>query len=166
MDDIRIGYGFDTHRWQKGRKLILGGIEIPHDKGLLGHSDADALIHAIIDALFGALCLGDIGRHFPDTDPKYKDVDSKVLLKDAVTIIYDKGFTIGNIDSTVVADEPKMAPHIPKMRKTLAPIVGIAEDRISIKATRTEGVVFQGNGGIVVMAAVLLMNRISAVHQQ
>lgn len=156
MDDIRIGYGFDTHRWQEGRQLILGGVEIPHDKGLLGHSDADALIHAIIDALFGALCLGDIGQHFPDTDPQYKDVDSTVLLKDAVAIIQKKGYSIGNIDSTIVADEPKMAPHIPKMREALAPVLGIDGDRISIKATRTEGVVFQANGGIVVMAAALV----------
>lgn len=156
--DIRIGYGFDTHRWQEGRKLILGGIEIPHDKGLLGHSDADALIHAIIDALLGALCLGDIGHHFPDTDPKYKDVDSMILLKHTMNIISQKRYAISNIDCTIVADEPKMAPHIKKMRETLAPVLKIADDRISIKATRTEGVVFQGNGGLVVMATALLIH--------
>lgn len=155
--DIRIGYGFDTHKWQTGRKLILGGVDIPHDKGLLGHSDADALIHAIIDALLGALCLGDIGLHFPDTDPKYKDVDSMELLVYTMEFIEQKGYTISNIDCTIVADEPKMMPHIKAMQETLAPVLGVDTDRISIKATRTEGVVFQGNGGIVVMASALLI---------
>ena len=156
--DIRIGYGFDTHRWQEGRKLILGGIEIPHDKGLLGHSDADALIHAVIDALLGALCLGDIGHHFPDTDPQYKDVDSMILLQRTMEVIDKKRYAISNMDCTIVADEPKMAPYIQKMRETLAPALNIAVDRVSIKATRTEGVVFQGHGGLVVMATALLIH--------
>lgn len=156
--DIRIGYGFDTHQWQAGRKLILGGVEIPHDKGLLGHSDADALIHAIIDALLGALCLGDIGLHFPDTDPKYKDADSMELLVFTMEFIKQKGYRISNIDCTIVADEPKMMPHIKAMRETLAPVLQIDSDRVSIKATRTESVVFQGNGGIVVMASALLIH--------
>lgn len=153
---FRIGYGFDLHQWQEGRKLVLGGIEIPHDKGLLGHSDADALTHAIIDALLGALALGDIGQHFPDTDPRYKDADSMDMLSSTMTLVHDAGYTIMNVDSTIVADEPKMSPHIKKMRRSLAPALDIDEDQVSIKATRTEGVIFNPQNGLLAIATVLL----------
>lgn len=135
---FRIGQGFDLHKLVEGRKLIIGGIEIEHSKGLLGHSDADVLIHSIIDALFGALALGDIGTHFPDNDPKYKDIDSTVLLKEAVSIIKNNGYKINNIDNTILAQEPKMKPYIPLMQKRLAEILGINENQISIKAKTME----------------------------
>ncbi len=134
----RIGQGFDIHKLVTGRKLILGGVEIPYEKGLLGHSDADALIHAIIDALFGALALGDIGTHFPDNDPKYKDIDSTILLKEAYKIILDKGYKINNIDNTIIIEEPKMKPYIKLMQKKLSSIFNIEENRISIKAKTME----------------------------
>ena len=134
----RIGQGFDIHNLVTGRKLILGGVEIPYEKGLLGHSDADALIHAIIDALFGALALGDIGTHFPDNDPKYKDIDSTILLKEAYKIILDKGYKINNIDNTIIIEEPKMKPYIKLMQKKLSSIFNIEENRISIKAKTME----------------------------
>lgn len=134
----RIGQGFDLHKLVEGRKLIIGGIEIEHSKGLLGHSDADVLIHSIIDALFGALALGDIGTHFPDNDPKYKDIDSTVLLKEAVSIIKNNGYKINNIDNTILAQEPKMKPYIPLMQKRLAEILEINENQISIKAKTME----------------------------
>ncbi len=135
---FRIGQGFDIHRLVEGRKLILGGVEIPHTKGLLGHSDADALIHAIIDALFGALALGDIGTHFPDTDPKYKDIDSTILLKEAYKIILENGYRINNLDNTIIIEEPKMKPYINLMQKKLSSIFNIEENKISIKAKTME----------------------------
>ena len=135
---FRIGQGFDIHKLVEGRKLILGGVEIPHTKGLLGHSDADALIHAIIDALFGALALGDVGTHFPDNDPKYKDIDSTILLKEAYKIILDKGYKINNIDNTIIIEEPKMKPYIKLMQKKLSSIFNIEENKISIKAKTME----------------------------
>ena len=135
---FRIGQGFDIHRLVEGRKLILGGVEIPHTKGLLGHSDADALIHAIIDALFGALALGDIGTHFPDTDPKYKDIDSTILLKEVYKIILENGYKINNIDNTIIIEEPKMKPYIKLMQKKLSSIFNIEENKISIKAKTME----------------------------
>lgn len=134
----RIGQGFDLHKLVENRKLIIGGIEIEHSKGLLGHSDADVLIHSIIDALFGALALGDIGTHFPDNDPKYKNIDSTVLLKEAVSIIKNNGYKINNIDNTILAQEPKMKPYIPLMQKRLAEILEINENQISIKAKTME----------------------------
>lgn len=134
----RIGQGFDIHKLVEGRKLILGGVEIPYDKGLLGHSDADVLIHAIIDALFGALALGDIGTHFPDSDPKYKDIDSTVLLKDAYKIILENGYKINNLDNTIIIEEPKMKPYIKLMQKKLSSIFNIEENKISIKAKTME----------------------------
>lgn len=134
----RIGQGFDIHKLVTGRKLILGGVEIPHTKGLLGHSDADALIHAIIDALFGALALGDIGTHFPDTDPKYKDIDSTILLKEAYKIILENGYKINNLDNTIIIEEPKMKPYIKLMQKKLSSIFNIEENKISIKAKTME----------------------------
>ena len=136
---FRIGQGFDIHKLVKDRKLILGGIEIPYEKGLLGHSDADALVHAIIDAMFGALSLGDIGTHFPDNDPKYKDIDSLELLKIANNIIQDMGYKINNIDCSIIAQEPKMKPYIPFMQNKLAQILNIEKDLISIKAKTMEG---------------------------
>ena len=134
----RIGQGFDIHKLVTGRKLILGGVEIPHTKGLLGHSDADALIHAIIDALFGALALGDIGTHFPDTDPKYKDIDSTILLKEAYKIILENGYKINNLDNTIIIEEPQMKPYIKLMQKKLSSIFNIEENKISIKAKTME----------------------------
>ena len=134
----RIGQGFDIHKLVTGRKLILGGVEIPYEKGLLGHSDADALIHAIIDALFGALALGDIGTHFPDTDPKYKDIDSTILLEEAYKIILENGYKINNLDNTIIIEEPKMKPYINLMQKKLSSIFNIEENRISIKAKTME----------------------------
>ena len=135
---LRIGQGFDLHKLVEGRKLIIGGVEIEHTKGLLGHSDADVLIHSIIDALFGALALGDIGTHFPDNDPKYKNIDSTVLLKEAISLVKEKGYKINNIDNTILAQEPKMKPHIPLMQKRLAELLNIEENQISIKAKTME----------------------------
>ncbi len=154
--NFRIGYGFDLHRWAENRRLVLGGVEIPHEVGLLGHSDADALIHAIIDGLLGALAMGDIGQHFPDTDPRFKDIDSMELLKTIMILIHDKGYRVVNIDCTIVTDAPKMAPHIRQIRRSLAKPLGVTEDEVSVKATRTEGVIFQPQDGLLAMATVLL----------
>ncbi len=134
----RIGQGFDIHKLVEGRKLILGGIELEYEKGLLGHSDADALAHSIIDALFGALALGDIGTHFPDNDPKYKDIDSMVLLKEAYTLVKEQGYVINNLDNTIFAQAPKMKPYIPKIQENLAQILEIDKSLISIKAKTME----------------------------
>lgn len=153
---IRIGTGFDLHRWAENRRLVLGGVEIPHNVGLLGHSDADALTHAIIDALLGALAMGDIGQHFPDTDPRFKDADSIELLKTTMILVRDAGYRVVNVDCTVVTDAPKMAPHIRRIRRTLAAPLGISEDDVSVKATRTEGVIFQPQDGLLAMASVLI----------
>lgn len=135
---LRIGYSWDTHKLVEGRKLILGGVEIPHHKGLLGHSDADALLHAIAESLLGALSLGDLGSHFPDNDPKYKGIDSKVLLRHVYDLILEKGYTIVNIDTMVYAEEPKMKPYIPLMRESISNVLNITVDQISIKATTYE----------------------------
>ena len=135
---LRIGQGFDLHKLVEGRKLIIGGVEIEHSKGLLGHSDADVLIHSIIDALFGALSLGDIGTHFPDNDPQYKNINSTILLKEAIKLVKEKGYKINNIDNTILAQEPKMKPHIPLMQKKLAELLEIEENQISIKAKTME----------------------------
>ncbi|MDX9753561.1 MAG: 2-C-methyl-D-erythritol 2,4-cyclodiphosphate synthase [bacterium] len=154
---MRIGTGFDLHQWAEGRRFVLGGVEIPYEMGLLGHSDADALIHAIIDALFGALALGDIGQHFPDTDPRYKDVNSMELLRAAMVLVHDAGYRVSNLDCTVVTEAPKLAPHIRKMRRTLAPVLAVDEEDLSIKATRTENVLFSAQDGLLAMATVLLL---------
>ena len=157
---MRIGYGYDVHALCEGRKLILGGVEIPHPVGLLGHSDADVLVHAIMDALLGAAALGDIGKHFPDTDPKYKGADSLALLKEVVRLITDKGYTISNIDSTVVAQAPKLAPFIEKMRENIAVASGLDICCVSVKATTTEHLGFEGRKeGISAIAAVLLLQK-------
>ena len=159
MSNLRIGQGFDIHKLVKGRKLILGGIEIPYEKGLLGHSDADCLIHAIIDSLFGALALGDIGAHFPDIDMKYKDADSRQLLKQTVLIMQEKGYKIVNIDSTIKIQAPKMRPYIDEMRKNLAKIMDLEVEQISVKAKTMEGMGIVGEGQAVICDAVALLEK-------
>lgn len=143
---MRIGMGYDVHKLVENRDLILGGVKIPYEKGLLGHSDADVLLHAIMDALLGAAALGDIGKHFPDTDPAYKGVSSMELLKQVGALIEQKLYVIGNIDATIIAQRPKMAPHIEKMRENVAEALGIEKDQINIKATTEEGLGFTGSG--------------------
>ena len=155
--DIRIGYGYDVHRLVEGRKLILGGVEIPYTKGLLGHSDADVLTHAVMDAMLGALALGDIGKHFPDTDPAYKGADSIKLLRHVTALIADKGYCLGNLDVTVAAQRPKLAPHIPQMRSILADAIGTDLQNISVKATTEEGLGITGNGDGMTATAVCLL---------
>ncbi|RKX18524.1 MAG: 2-C-methyl-D-erythritol 2,4-cyclodiphosphate synthase [Candidatus Zixiibacteriota bacterium] len=157
---MRIGSGFDVHQLVEGRPLMLGGVEIPFSKGLLGHSDADVLIHAICDALFGAANLGDIGQHFPDTDQKFKDIDSKLLLYETLLLITKKGYTIGNIDCTICAQKPKLADYIPQMKTVLAEVLKIPVEDISIKATTTEELGFVGREeGICAMATVLVVKK-------
>ena len=141
---MRIGHGYDVHRFAENRKLILGGVLIPNDKGLLGHSDADVLLHAISDALLGAAALGDIGKHFPDTDMAFKDADSRVLLRRCVALLKEKGYKISNIDATVIAQKPKLAPFIGKMVKNIAEDCGVGTDRVNVKATTEEGLGFTG----------------------
>ncbi|QQK07389.1 2-C-methyl-D-erythritol 2,4-cyclodiphosphate synthase [Miniphocaeibacter halophilus] len=154
---MRIGIGYDVHKLVENRRLILGGIEIDYHLGLLGHSDADVCIHAIMDAILGALALGDIGKLFPDNDMKYKDIDSKVLLKKVHNIMIEKGYKIGNIDTVITAQEPKLAPYIDNMRKTISEILNTEITNISIKATTTEKLGFEGRGeGISTYALVLL----------
>ena len=142
---MRVGIGYDVHKLVENRKLILGGVEIEHDKGLLGHSDADVLVHAIMDAILGALALGDIGKHFPDTDPKYKGADSIKLLEFVNNLIESKGYKVNNIDSIIIAQSPKMALHILKMRENVAKAINADIDCVSIKATTEEGLGFTGN---------------------
>lgn len=143
---MRIGMGYDVHRLTEDRKLILGGVDIPYEKGLLGHSDADVLLHAIMDALLGAAALGDIGKHFPDTDPAYKGISSVELLKHVGGLLAEHGYRIGNIDATIIAQRPKMAPHIQAMRENTAKALNIDVDQINIKATTEEGLGFTGEG--------------------
>lgn len=154
---MRIGHGYDVHKLVENRKLILGGVEIPYEKGLLGHSDADVLLHAIMDSLSGACALGDIGKHFPDSDSQYKDADSVELLKCVVKIIKDAGYKISNIDSTVVAQAPKLAGYIEKMRKNIAEACGIDVNQISVKATTEEKLGFTGSGEGISATAVCLL---------
>jgi 2-C-methyl-D-erythritol 2,4-cyclodiphosphate synthase len=144
IPDIRTGIGFDVHAFEEGRKLILGGIEIPFDKGLGGHSDADVILHALTDALLGALALGDIGIHFPNTDEKYKDADSSVFLEKAKNLVEDKGYIITNIDVALALEEPKISPHLSRMRENISGILELPDDRISIKATTSEKLGFVG----------------------
>lgn len=157
--NFRIGFGFDTHRLAAGRPLVLGGITIPHDKGLLGHSDADALLHAICDALLGAANLRDIGYHFPDTDPEWKGADSRQFVTGTLKLLKKKGYRVGNIDSTIVAEAPKMNPHIPAMQKVIAELLEVEEDAISIKATRNEQMDAIGQGEGMKVYAVALIYR-------
>lgn len=160
MIDIRTGLGFDVHAFSEGRKLVIGGIEIPHDRGLLGHSDADVLLHAISDALLGALALGDIGKHFPDTDEKYKNADSSVLLKHVYSLISEKGFVLGNVDAVVAAQKPKLASYIDKMREHIAVLLNTEKERISVKATTTEKLGFTGREeGVAAFATVLIQKQ-------
>jgi 2-C-methyl-D-erythritol 2,4-cyclodiphosphate synthase len=157
---MRVGIGYDVHQLIAGRKLWLGGVEVPHSKGLLGHSDADVLIHAICDALLGAAALGDIGKHFPDKDPQYKDIDSKILLRKCGELLEKKGYYIINIDSIVVAQQPKVGPFIPQMSQVMADILNIDIDQISVKATTTERLGFEGREeGISSQAVVLIDNQ-------
>lgn len=142
---MRVGMGYDVHKLVENRKLILGGVEIPHEKGLLGHSDADVLLHAIMDSILGALALGDIGKHFPDTDEKYKGADSMKLLEFVYNLIKEKGYVIGNLDATIIAQAPKMAPHIQTMRANIAKVLNTDTDNINVKATTEEGLGFTGN---------------------
>ncbi len=157
IPDIRIGTGFDVHRFADDRELWLCGIKVPHDQGLLGHSDADVAIHALCDALLGALALGDIGKHFPDSDPQYKGIDSKKLLVEVCGLIGRQGWSVGNADITIMAERPKLRPYIDSMRECLAEVMGLGPERISVKATTTEGLGFTGRReGIAAQAAVLL----------
>ena len=143
---MRVGLGYDVHRLVEDRKLILGGVEIPYEKGLLGHSDADVLLHAIMDALLGAAALGDIGKHFPDTDPAYKGISSIKLLEHVGRLLEEENYVVGNIDATIIAQRPKMAPHIPQMRANVAKALQIEESQVNIKATTEEGLGFTGTG--------------------
>ncbi len=155
--EIRVGSGFDVHQLKEGLDFWLGGIIVPHSKGALGHSDADVLIHSICDALLGAANLGDIGKHFPDTDPKYKAIDSKILLSSVMQIIREKGYKLGNVDSTICLQKPKIQDYIPQMKKTLASCMGVDIDIVSIKATTTEELSFVGREeGVSAYATVLI----------
>ncbi|TAG00162.1 MAG: 2-C-methyl-D-erythritol 2,4-cyclodiphosphate synthase [Betaproteobacteria bacterium] len=156
---MRIGTGFDVHQLVEGRALVMGGVTIPHTKGLLGHSDADVLLHAICDALLGAAALGDIGKHFPDTDPQFKGADSRVLLRSVIARLKSVGWRVSNIDATIIAQAPKMAPHIPTMREYIALDCNVAIDAINVKATTTEWLGFTGRGeGIAAQAAALVIS--------
>lgn len=155
---MRIGHGYDVHRLVEGRKLILGGVFIPWEKGLLGHSDADVLLHALMDALLGAAALGDIGKHFPDTDERYRGADSMELLRQVRRILSEQGFTVGNVDCTVLAQRPKLAPHILQMRGNIAAALEVPIDRVSVKATTEEGLGFTGEGLGIAAHAVTLIN--------
>ena len=155
---MRVGLGYDVHKLVEGRKLIIGGVNIEHEKGLLGHSDADVLIHAVMDSILGALALGDIGKHFPDTDKKYKGADSIKLLEFVHNLIADKGYSIGNIDCTIIAQSPKMAPHIKNMRENIAKALNTSIDNINVKATTEEGLGFTGaKEGIAAQSICLLV---------
>ncbi len=156
---LRIGHGYDVHRLVEGRKLIVGGVEIPHEKGLLGHSDADVLLHAISDALLGAAALGDIGCLFPDTDERFKGADSLLLLKEVVSVLKENGYSVVNIDSTLLAQRPKMRPHIDAMRKNIADACGISADFVSVKATTEEKLGFTGREEGISAHAVCLIEK-------
>ena len=154
---FRVGIGYDVHQLREGLPLTLGGVRIEHSKGLVGHSDADVLIHAICDALLGAAALGDIGKHFPDADPKYKGIDSRLLLKETVRLISEKDYSVGNVDSILCMQKPKVAPYIEQMRQNLAETIGIDIDRVSVKATTTEHLGFEGREeGISAQAVTIL----------
>lgn len=157
LPDFRIGNGFDVHRLVEGRRCIVCGVDIPYELGLLGHSDADVALHALADALLGAAALGDIGKHFPDTDPRYSGADSRVLLRAVVALLADKGFAPANVDVTIIAQRPKMLPYIEQMRSNIAADLAISADRVSVKATTTERLGFTGRGeGIASQASALI----------
>jgi 2-C-methyl-D-erythritol 2,4-cyclodiphosphate synthase len=159
MNDLRIGHGFDVHAFAENRKLIVGGVEIPYERGLAGHSDADVLLHAICDALLGAAGLGDIGRHFPDTDAAFAGIDSRILLRRVVEQLRERNWRVGNVDATIIAQAPKMAPHIARMTAHIADDLGIALDRVNVKATTTEKLGFTGRGEGIAVEAVCLIGR-------
>ncbi len=155
---MRIGQGFDVHQLVEGRRLIIGGVDIPFEKGLLGHSDADVLLHAICDALLGAAALGDIGRHFSDSDAKFKNIDSRILLREVLHLVREQGYRIANVDATIIAQAPKMAPHIPRMVAHIAEDLRLEKSAVNVKATTTEHLGYTGRGeGIAAQAVVLLM---------
>lgn len=157
---IRVGQGFDVHQLVEGRKCIIGGVDIPYEKGLLGHSDADVLLHAVTDAVLGALALGDIGKHFPDTAAEYKDADSLVLLKNVWKLAKDRGYKLGNVDSTIIAQQPKMAPYIPQMAAIIAEALEAEIDQVNVKATTSERLGFTGRGeGIAAQSVICLVNQ-------
>lgn len=156
---MRVGMGYDVHRLAEGRKLIMGGVEIPYEKGLLGHSDADVLVHAVMDALLGAAALGDIGKHFPDTDPKYEGISSIRLLEHVGRLLEENGYIIENIDATIIAQRPKMRPYIDQMRENMADALGIELDQINVKATTEEGLGFTGSGEGISSHAVCAVER-------
>ena len=154
---MRIGHGYDVHRLVEGRRCVIGGVDIPHEKGLLGHSDADVLLHAIMDAVLGAMAAGDIGKLFPDSDPAYKGADSLVLTRRVAEVMTQRGYRLGNIDATVIAQAPKLAPHIPAMRERIAEAFGVEVDRVSVKATTEERLGFTGSGEGIAAHAVCLL---------
>ena len=156
---MRIGHGYDVHRLVEDRQLIIGGVNIPYEKGLLGHSDADVLLHAVCDALLGAAALGDIGKHFPDNDQGFKNIDSRILLRKTVELLKEKGYKIENIDATVIAQKPKLAPHIPQMKQNIAEDCGIDSDCVNVKATTEEGLGFTGELSGISAHAVCLINK-------
>ncbi len=158
---MRIGQGYDVHRLEKGRKLIIGGVDIPYEKGLLGHSDADVLVHAVMDALLGAAALGDIGEHFPDTDEKYRDISSIELLKEVGELLSDNGYIIENIDSTILAQAPKLLEYRPQMAKNIASALGIEPGQVSVKATTEEGLGFTGDGEGISAHAIALISGVA-----
>jgi 2-C-methyl-D-erythritol 2,4-cyclodiphosphate synthase len=164
---MRVGFGYDVHPFVSGRPLILGGVRIPYLFGLKGHSDADVLVHAICDALLGAVAEGDIGRHFPDTDPQYKDIESTILLKKVLTRVREKGFRPANVDATIVAQKPKLSDFIPRMMKEVADVLGIEPGRVNVKATTTEGLGFTGREeGIAAYAVALVEEDLSTVVKE
>lgn len=155
---LRIGHGYDVHRLVENRRLVLGGVEIPYEKGLLGHSDADVLLHAVMDAFLGALALGDIGKHFPDNDMSYKDIDSMVLFRKVVELIFEKGYRLSNLDVTVSAEKPKLAPYIQKMRENIAEACKVSVSEVSVKATTEEGLGLKGEGIGATAVCILIKN--------
>jgi 2-C-methyl-D-erythritol 2,4-cyclodiphosphate synthase len=157
--NIRIGHGFDVHAFAEGRSLIIGGVEISHERGLLGHSDADVLLHAICDALLGAAALGDIGKHFPDSDARFKGIDSRKLLRHVAELLAGRGWQVGNVDATIIAQAPKMAPHIASMREHIAEDIGIAAEQVNVKATTTEHLGFTGREEGIAAEAVCLIQK-------
>lgn len=156
---MRIGTGYDVHPLVQGRPLVLGGVHVPHERGLEGHSDADVLVHAVIDALLGAACLGDIGTHFPDSDPRYEGISSILLLERVRDMLHSQGFSIENVDATVVAERPRLAPFVGEMRRNIGGALGIGQERVSVKATTSSGLGFTGRGEGIAAQAVTLIER-------
>ena len=160
MSEFRIGHGYDVHKLVEGRRLVIGGVEIPHTLGLLGHSDADVLVHAVMDALIGAMALGDIGKHFPDNDDKYLDISSLALLERVARLLYENGYRVSNIDATVIAQKPKLAPYIDVMRENIAKTLGIVSSQVNVKATTEERLGFTGREEGIAAHAVALLEKI------